>query len=96
MRAHPETRGATSATGKLGRKLRVLLGDLNLCPCSLSIGEGVDDLAFGARELGGALKVLEGAGHIVLLEQELGHGRDCNIALGIDCIMVSQSIMESR
>ena len=86
LRAHAETRGRTTGTTcELSGKLGVLLGDLDLCPCGLGVGKGVDDLTLGASELGSALEVLEGTGDVVLLEEELGHGGNSNIALGVDC-----------
>ena len=57
---------------------------LELCTCRLGVAEGVDDLALGARELGRALKVRERLGHFALLQQELRHGRDGDVALGVN------------
>ena len=65
-------------------ELRVLLLDLELCAGGLGVGKGVDDLTLGAGELGGALDVLEGIGDLALLEEELGHGGDGDVALGVD------------
>jgi len=66
-------------------ELRVLLLDFELCAGGLGVGKGVDDLTLGAGELGGALEVLEGIGDLALLEEELGHGGDGDVALGVDC-----------
>jgi len=65
-------------------ELRVLLLDLELCAGGLSVGKGVDNLTLSAGELGGALEVLEGIGDLALLEEELGHGGDGNVAFGVD------------
>lgn len=81
---HAGRRGATHALQSAG-KLGVLLLDFELCAGCLGVGEGVDDLALGAGELGGALEVLQGVGDLALLQEELGHGGDGNVALGVDC-----------
>lgn len=65
-------------------ELRVLLLDLELSAGGLGVGEGVDDLALGAGEFGGALEVLERVGDLALLQEELGHGGDGDVAFGID------------
>lgn len=57
---------------------------LELGPGGLGIAESVDDLAFGARQLGGTLKVSKSIGDLALLEQELGHCCDGNITLGVN------------
>lgn len=65
-------------------ELRVLLLNLELGAGGLGVGEGVDDLALGAGELGGALEVLERVGDLALLQEKLGHGGDGDVAFGID------------
>ena len=67
-----------------GSQLRVLLLDLQLGAGGLRVGDGVDDLALCAGQLGGALEVLEGLGDLALLQEQLGHGADGDIALGVD------------
>jgi hypothetical protein len=69
------------SAGKLG----VLLLDLELCASRLGVRKSVDDLALGAGELGGALEVLESVGDLALLQEELGHGGDGDVAFGVDC-----------
>lgn len=78
MRA--EAGGAT----ELGRQFGVLFGDPELRSGSFGVGEGVDDFSLGAGELSGTLKILEGFGNLVLLQEKLGHGGDSNVALGVD------------
>ncbi len=75
---------AAAHTLQLARELGVLLLDLDLGAGGLGVREGVDQLALGAGQLGGALKVLEGLGHLALLEEELGHGGDGDVAFGVD------------
>lgn len=69
-----------------GSQLGVLLLDLQLGAGSLGVGDGVDDLGLGASELGGPLEVLEGLRDLALLQEQLGHGADGNITLGVNCI----------
>lgn len=69
-----------------GSQLRVLLLDLQLGAGGLGIGDGVDDLGLGASELGGTLEVLEGLRDLALLQEQLGHGANGNITLGVNCI----------
>lgn len=79
------TRESTSAHSlQLGCQLRVLFLDLQLGPRGLGVGKGIDNLARGARKLSSTLEVGEGIGHLALLQEELGHGGDGNIAFGID------------
>lgn len=52
----------------------------------LGVRQGVDDLALGSRQLRCALKVLERLGDLALLQEQLRHRGDGNIALGIDLI----------
>lgn len=66
-------------------ELRVFLLDFELCAGGLGVGKGVDNLTLGARELGGALEVLEGIGDLALLKEELSHGGDGDVAFGVDC-----------
>lgn len=68
-----------------GGELGVLLLDLELGTRSLGVREGVNRLAFGAGQLGGAFEVFEGLGDLALLEEELGHGGDGDVAFGVDC-----------
>lgn len=88
LRRHAQTSRA-GATCELGGKLGVLLRDLDLGAGGLGVGEGVDNLTLCASELGGALEVLECAWDVVLLKEELGHGGDGNIALGVDCSILA-------
>lgn len=76
--------GTTAHTLELAGKLGVVLLDLDLCPRGFGIRKSVDEFAFGAGELGGALEELEGLDDLALLEEELGHGGDGDIALGVD------------
>lgn len=76
--------GTTAHALELASELRVVLLNLDLCPRGLGIGKGVDKLAFGTGELGGALEELEGFDDLALLEEELGHGGNGNVALGVD------------
>lgn len=72
-------------TLQLRGELRIFLLHLQLRPRRFSVGERVDDLAFGPAEFGGALEVLECFRDLALLEEELGHGCDCYVAFGVDC-----------
>ena len=76
--------GTTAHALELAGKLGVVLLHLDLCPRGLGVGKGVDEFALGTGELGGALEELEGLDNLALLEEELGHGGDSNIALGVD------------
>ena len=69
-------------------KLRILLLDLELGSGGLGVGECVDDLALGSRQLSGTLKVLQGLVDLALLEEELGHGGNSDIALWVDCSLL--------
>lgn len=74
-------------TLQLGSELRVLLLDFQLGSGGLGVRQGVDDLAFGAAELGGALEVLQGIDDLALLQEQLSHRCDGDVALGVDyCI----------
>ena len=57
---------------------------LKLCPGCLSIAKCVDNLAFCPRQLGSTLKVLERLCDLSLLQQQLCHGGNSNVALWID------------
>ena len=82
---HSRGTSTHSAHGvKTGRQLGVLLLDLQLSAGSLGVGDGVDDLGLGASQLGSALEVLQSLGDLALLKEELGHGADSNVALGVD------------
>ena len=70
--------------------MRVLLLDLELCAGSLGVRKGVDNFTLSAGELGGALEVLEGVGDLALLQEELSHGSDSDVAFGVDCRIVSE------
>lgn len=85
--AHPETGRTTSAGGELGGELGVLLGDEYLRPCGFGVGKGIHDFPLRTGELSGALKVLESGRDVVLLEEELSHGGDGNVAFRIDYII---------
>lgn len=76
--------GTTAHALELAGELGVVLLYLDLCPRGLGVGKGVDKFAFGAGELGGTLKELEGLDDLALLEEELGHGGDGDVALGVD------------
>ena len=39
---------------------------------------------FSHIQLGGTLEILDGLGHLALLEEQLGHGGDGDVALGVD------------
>jgi hypothetical protein len=57
---------------------------LKLGPGRLGIAQRIHNLALGSRELRRALKVLECLCDLALLQQQLRHGCDGNIALGVD------------
>lgn len=78
------TAGSRTHSAQSAGELGVLLLDLELCAGSLCVAEGVYDLAFCPRELGGALEVLEGVGDLALLKEELGHCGDGDVAFGVD------------
>lgn len=82
----PLSAGETSshASGQLGGKLGVLLLNLELGTCSLGIGQGIDNLSWCSSELSSTLKVLQGVNDLSLLQKELSHGGNSNIALGIN------------
>jgi hypothetical protein len=82
---HLRSSHALQSAGKLG----VLLLYLKLCASRLSVRKSVDDLALSAGELGGALEVLEGVRDLALLQEELGHGGDGDVAFGVDWCRVS-------
>lgn len=87
--ALPHAAGRAAHTLQPACKLRVLLLDLELCARRLGVRKSVDDLSFGAGKLSGALKVLEGVSDLALLQEELSHGGDGDVALGVDCRNVS-------
>ena len=58
---------------------------LKLCPCSFGVRERVDDLALCSGELCGTLKVFERFCHFALLQEELRHCGDGDVAFGVDC-----------
>jgi hypothetical protein len=78
------TGGSRHALQPLG-ELRVLLLNLKLCAGGLGVRKSVDDLGLGARELGSLLKVLKGLRDLALLEEELSHGGNGNVAFGVNC-----------
>jgi hypothetical protein len=49
-------------------KLWILFLDFELCPSGLCVREGVNDFAFGSRELGGSLEIFQGLCDLALLE----------------------------
>jgi len=65
-------------------QLRVLLLNLQLGAGGLGVGDGVDDLGLGASKLGSPLKVFERLRDLALLEQQLGHSADGDVAIGVD------------
>lgn len=69
---------------QLRRKRGILLLDLDLCACRLGVAQRIDKLALCARQVRRPLEILERLGHLALLEEELGHCRNGNIAFGID------------
>lgn len=71
-------------TLQFGSELRVLLLDLELGPGSFGVRQGVHDLAFGPAELGGALEILQGIDDLALLQEQLGHRCNGDVALGVD------------
>ena len=88
LHAGTATHGAHGV--QAGSQLGVLLLDLQLGAGGLGVGDGVDDLSLGASQLSSALEVLESLGDLALLEEELGHGSNGNVALGIDWSGVSK------
>lgn len=81
--AHPTPANPANALESAG-ELRVLLLHLQLRPRSLGVGQRVHDLALRPGELCRALEVLQRFGHLALLQQQLGHGCDSNITLGVN------------
>lgn len=67
----------------------VFLLDLDLRPRGLCVGQRIHQLAFRARKVRRPLKVLERFCHLALLQEELGHRGDSNIALGVDCVVLA-------
>ncbi len=63
--------------------------------CRLSIGDGVDNLGLRAGELSSTLEVLERLGNLALLQEQLGHGSNRNVALRVNCVAVSMDIPSS-
>lgn len=80
---------STSAHGthgiEAGSELWILLLHLKLSAGSLGVGDSVDDLGLGTGELGSALEVLQGLRDLALLQEQLSHGANGNITLGVDC-----------
>ena len=58
---------------------------LELCPCGFGVGERVDDLALRSGELSSTLEVFERFRHFALLQEELRHCGDGDVAFGVDC-----------
>ena len=67
-----------------GGQLRILLLDLQLGTGGLGVGDGINDFGFGASKLGCSLEILEGLRDLALLQEQLGHGADRDVALRID------------
>lgn len=82
LHAGTATHGAHGV--QAGSQLGVLLLDLKLGAGGFGVGDGVDYLGLGASQLSSALEVLESLGNLALLEEELGHGSNGNVALGIN------------
>ncbi len=61
-----------------------MMTHLELRAGRLCVGQRVDDLALGTRELGGTLKVLESLSGFALLEQQLRHRGYGDVALRIN------------
>ena len=76
-------------------KLRVLLLHLKLRAGSLSVGQGINNLALGSGQLGGTLKVFECLVDLALLEEELSHGGDGNVTLWVDWIGLAYKFVNS-
>lgn len=76
---------ATSHTLQSAGKLWVLLLNLKLGAGCLGVGQGVNNLTLSSGELGGTLKVLERLVDFTLLEEELSHSGNSNIALWVNC-----------
>lgn len=76
--AHSTHRSETS--GQLG----ILLLNLQLSTGGLGVGDSIDNLGLGASKLSSPLKVLERLRDLALLQQQLSHGADGNVTLGID------------
>ena len=73
-----------SHAGQPTRELWVLLLDFQLGARSFGVGQSVDDFALGTRELGGAFEVFERFCYFALLQEQLSHGGDGNVAFRVD------------
>lgn len=67
-----------------GGKLRVFLRNFELRSSGFSIGQCIDNLALGSGEFRSALKVFEGLDDLSLLQEELGHCSNGDVALGVN------------
>ena len=75
----------TSHTLESAGELWVLLLHLKLGAGCLGVRQGVDDFTLSSGELGGTLEVLECLVDLTLLEEELSHSGNSNIALWVNC-----------
>lgn len=66
-------------------QLGVLLLHLQLRPCRLRIRDGVDDFTLGPGQLSCPLEVLERLGNLTLLQEQLGHGSNRDVAFRVNC-----------
>jgi hypothetical protein len=84
--SHLRTTQSSSAFHLLetGGQLRILLRDFKLRSCGFSVRQGIDNLSFRPREFGGTFEVLEGLCHLALLEKQLCHGSNSDVAFGVD------------
>ena len=71
-------------TLQLAGQFRVLLLHLDLRAGGLGVRQRVDQLALGARQLRRPLKVPQRLRHLALLQQQLRHGRDRDVAFGVN------------
>lgn len=76
---------ASSHTLQSAGELWVLLLHLKLGAGCLGVRQGVDDLTLSSGELCGTLEVLECLVDLTLLEEELSHSGNSNIALWVNC-----------
>jgi hypothetical protein len=75
------------ALGDLAEALGVLgevLEECGLGTRSVLVGDGVDELALGARKTARLLEPGDGVVNLALLERELGEGGNGNVAVGVD------------
>ena len=63
---------------------------LDLGPRRLGVRDGVNELALGPSQICRALKILERLGDLALLQEQLRHSGNSDIAVGVDLVEKSQ------